>query len=427
MTLFDLRQRLARKLSPLTEPLAALMRSASFGGILLAAMAVLAILISNSPWSGDYTALQQFHGQLRLGQLLDIDKPTIVWVNDLWMAVFFLLVGLEIKYELLQGQLASRKAAALPTIAALGGMAVPALIYYAFNQHDAQAVRGWAIPSATDIAFALGVLILLGSRVPASLKILLTAIAIIDDLGAILIIAFFYTEQLNWGALNAALWCLTALVLLNRLGISRLAVYYAIGLLMWVFLLKSGIHATLAGVLTALCIPMTSRVAAEGWTATDQAQGDAPQYHSPLKTAIHGLHPWVAFLILPVFAFLNAGVDLRGSDISAYTHSVPLGIIFGLLVGKPIGIFASIWLACKALKMELPTGCRWSHVFGMSLLCGIGFTMSLFIGELAFAGNAGFEMELKIGVLTGSVLSAIAGSIVFVLIRPKMPQFKVVK
>jgi NhaA family Na+:H+ antiporter len=346
-----------------------------------------------------------------LGQLLNIDKPTIVWVNDLWMAVFFLLVGLEIKYELLQGQLASRKAAALPTIAALGGMAVPALIYYAFNQHDAQAARGWAIPSATDIAFALGVLILLGNRVPASLKILLTAIAIIDDLGAILIIAFFYTEQLNWGALNAALWCLTALVLLNRLGISRLAVYYAIGLLMWVFLLKSGIHATLAGVLTALCIPLNLR------------QNTA----SPLQSAIHSLHPWVAFLILPVFAFLNAGVDLRGSSLDAYTHSVPMGILFGLLLGKPIGIFASIWLCCKALKLDLPAGCRWVHIFGMSLLCGIGFTMSLFIGELAFAGNAGFEMELKIGVLTGSVLSAIAGSAVFMLIRPKMPQFKVIK
>ena len=411
MTLFDLRQRLQSKLAPVFAPLAALLRSASFGGVLLALMAVLAIVLSNSPWSGDYTALQQFSGQLRLGTWLNIDKPTIVWVNDLWMAVFFLLVGLEIKYELLQGQLASRKAAALPTIAALGGMAVPALIYYAFNQHDAQAARGWAIPSATDIAFALGVLILLGNRVPASLKILLTAIAIIDDLGAILIIAFFYTEQLNWGALNAALWCLTALVLLNRLGISRLAVYYAIGLLMWVFLLKSGIHATLAGVLTALCIPLNLR------------QNTA----SPLQSAIHSLHPWVAFLILPVFAFLNAGVDLRGSSLDAYTHSVPMGILFGLLLGKPIGIFASIWLCCKALKLDLPAGCRWVHIFGMSLLCGIGFTMSLFIGELAFAGNAGFEMELKIGVLTGSVLSAIAGSAVFMLIRPKMPQFKVIK
>jgi len=411
MTLFDLRQRLQSKLAPAFAPLAALLRSASFGGVLLAIMAVLAIVLSNSPWSGDYTALQQFSGQLRLGTWLNIDKPTIVWVNDLWMAVFFLLVGLEIKYELLQGQLASRKAAALPTIAALGGMAVPALIYYAFNQHDAQAARGWAIPSATDIAFALGVLILLGNRVPASLKILLTAIAIIDDLGAILIIAFFYTEQLNWGALNAALWCLTALVLLNRLGISRLAVYYAIGLLMWVFLLKSGIHATLAGVLTALCIPLNLR------------QNTA----SPLQSAIHSLHPWVAFLILPVFAFLNAGVDLRGSSLDAYTHSVPMGILFGLLLGKPIGIFASIWLCCKALKLDLPAGCRWVHIFGMSLLCGIGFTMSLFIGELAFAGNAGFEMELKIGVLTGSVLSAIAGSLVFMLIRPKMPQFKVIK
>ncbi len=411
MTLFDLRQRLQSKLAPVFAPLAALLRSASFGGVLLAAMAVLAIVLSNSPWSGDYAALQQFSGQLRLGTWLDINKPTIVWVNDLWMAVFFLLVGLEIKYELLQGQLASRKAAALPTIAALGGMAVPALIYYAFNQQDSQAARGWAIPSATDIAFALGVLILLGSRVPASLKILLTAIAIIDDLGAIIIIAFFYTEQLNWGALNAALWCLTALILLNRLGISRLAVYYAIGLLMWVFLLKSGIHATLAGVLTALCIPLNLR------------QSTA----SPLQSAIHSLHPWVAFLILPVFAFLNAGVDLRGSSLDAYTHSVPMGIIFGLLLGKPIGIFASIWLCCKALKLDLPAGCRWVHIFGMSLLCGIGFTMSLFIGELAFAGNAGFEMELKIGVLTGSVLSAIAGSLVFMLIRPKMPQFKVIK
>lgn len=427
MTLFDLRQRLQHKLAPLTEPLAALIQSASFGGILLAAMAVLAIIISNSPWSSDYIALQQFHGQLRLGQLLNIDKPTIVWVNDLWMAVFFLLVGLEIKYELLQGQLAQFKAAALPTIAALGGMVVPALIYFALNQQDPLAARGWAIPAATDIAFALGVLILLGSRVPASLKVLLTAIAIIDDLGAILIIAFFYTEQLNWGALNAALWCLTALILLNRLGISRLAVYYAIGLLMWVFLLKSGVHATLAGVLTALCIPMSSRQAAEGWTATDMAQGDIPQYHSPLKTAIHGLHPWVAFLILPVFAFLNAGVDVRGSSLEAYTHSVPLGIILGLLVGKPIGIFCSVWVASKVMHLPLPTGCRWSHVFGMSLLCGIGFTMSLFIGELAFAGRSDFEMELKLGVLTGSVLSAIAGSLVFILIRPKMPQLKVVK
>ena len=399
MTLFDLRQRLQSKLAPVFAPLAALLRSASFGGVLLALMAVFGLLLGESPPGG------------RLGTWLDINKPTIVWVNDLWMAVFFLLVGLEIKYELLQGQLASRKAAALPTIAALGGMAVPALIYYAFNQHDAQAARGWAIPSATDIAFALGVLILLGNRVPASLKILLTAIAIIDDLGAILIIAFFYTEQLNWGALNAALWCLTALVLLNRLGISRLAVYYAIGLLMWVFLLKSGIHATLAGVLTALCIPLNLR------------QNTA----SPLQSAIHSLHPWVAFLILPVFAFLNAGVDLRGSSLDAYTHSVPMGILFGLLLGKPIGIFASIWLCCKALKLDLPAGCRWVHIFGMSLLCGIGFTMSLFIGELAFAGNAGFEMELKIGVLTGSVLSAIAGSAVFMLIRPKMPQFKVIK
>jgi NhaA family Na+:H+ antiporter len=427
MTLFDLRQRVQRKLAPLTEPLVALMHSASWGGILLAAMAVLAIIISNSPWSGDYNALQQFHGQLRLGQLLNIDKPTIVWVNDLWMAVFFLLVGLEIKFEILQGQLSSKKAAALPTFAAIGGMAVPALIYYAFNHSDAAAARGWAIPSATDIAFALGVLILLGSRVPPALKVLLTAIAIIDDLGAILIIAFFYTEQLNWGALNAALWCLTALILLNRLGISRLAVYYAIGLLMWVFLLKSGIHATLAGVLTALCIPMTSRQAAEGWTATDVAQGDRPQYHSPLKSAIHGLHPWVAFLILPVFAFLNAGVDLRGSSLEAFTHTVPLGIILGLLLGKPLGIFSSIWLASKALHMPLPAGCRWSHVLGMSVLCGIGFTMSLFIGDLAFAGHADFEMELKIGVLTGSVLSALAGSAIFMLIRPKMPHLRLVK
>lgn len=430
MRFLPIRQVLAqtlKPLQPLLAPLAALIQSASFGGILLAAMAALALLLSNSPWSAHYSAIQQFGIGLRLGDWLHLDKPFIVWVNDLWMAVFFLLVGLEIKYELLQGQLASRKAAALPTIAAIGGMAVPALIYFAFNQHDPLAVRGWAIPSATDIAFALGVLILLGSRVPVSLKVLLTAIAIIDDLGAILIIAFFYTEQLNWGALNAALWCLTALILINRLGISRLAVYYAIGLLMWVFLLKSGIHATLAGVLTALCIPMTSRQAAEGWTATDVAQGDTPEYHSPLKSAIHGLHPWVAFLILPVFAFLNAGVDLRGSSLDAYTHSVPLGIIFGLLLGKPIGIFCSIWLSSKALKLPLPTGCSWSHIFGMSLLCGIGFTMSLFIGELAFAGHSGFEMELKIGVLSASLLSAILGSLVFALIRPKMPQLKVFK
>ena len=427
MRFLPTRQTLAHTLKPLVTPLVAFSQSQSFGGILLALMALLALLLSNSPWSEHYTALQQFQGQLRLGDLLNIDKPTIVWVNDLWMALFFLLVGLEIKYELLQGQLASVKAAALPTIAAIGGMIVPALIYYGFNYADPAAARGWAIPSATDIAFALGVLILLGSRVPAALKILLTAIAIIDDLGAILIIAFFYTEQINWGALNAALWCLSAMVLMNRFGVARVAAYWLVGGLLWVFLLKSGIHATLAGVLTALCIPLSSSRAAEGWTAKDLAQGDAPEYSSPLKSAIHALHPWVAFFILPVFAFLNAGVDLRGSSLDALMHSVPLGIIFGLLLGKPLGIFSSIWLGSKALGVPLPAGCRWSHVFGMSVLCGIGFTMSLFIGELAFAGRHDFEMELKIGVLSGSLLSAILGSLVFIAIRPKMPKFTVVK
>jgi NhaA family Na+:H+ antiporter len=421
------RQTLAQSLAPLTAPLVAFTQSQSFGGILLACMAAVALLLSNSPWSEAYLAIQQFRISLGLGNWFTFDQPLTVWVNDLWMAVFFLLVGLEIKLELLQGQLASIKAAALPTIAAIGGMAVPALIYFGFNHADAQAARGWAIPSATDIAFALGVLILLGSRVPPALKVLLTAIAIIDDLGAILIIAFFYTAQLNWGALNAALWCVCAMVLMNRLGIARIAAYVAVGALLWMFLLQSGIHATLAGVITALCIPLSSQKAAEGWTAQDAAQGDAPQFYSPLKSAIHALHPWVAFLILPVFAFLNAGVDLRGSSWSALGHGVPLGIIFGLLLGKPLGIFTSIWLASKAMHLPLPAGCRWVHVLAMSLLCGIGFTMSLFIGELAFAGRTDFEMELKIGVLTGSILSAIVGSAAFCLIRPKMPHLKVIK
>ena len=425
MIFSSLRSWFEQRFSSRANALQELMASQSFAGLLLAAAAFLALLLSNSPWSAHYNAVQQFAIQLRLGDVLDLNKPLQIWVDDLGMAAFFFLVGLEIKREWLQGQLADRKAALLPAFAALGGMVVPALIYAALNRGDAAALRGWAIPSATDIAFALGVLALLGSRVPPALKVLLTAIAILDDLGAILIIAFVYTAQLNWAMLNAALWCLTALVLMNRLGVRRLSAYLCVGLLLWVFLLKSGVHATLAGVLTALCVPLRVPLRMPPRLPSHGAQ------HNPLEGAMHRFHPWVTFLVLPAFAFLNAGVDLRGASWGSLVHGVPLGIVLGLLLGKPLGIFSSLWAGSKITGQGLPAGCRWSHIFGMSVLCGIGFTMSLFIGELAFAGRADFEMALKMGVLLASLLAALLGSAVFVLIRPKMraarPQFTVVK
>ena len=372
--------------------------SPTAGGVVLAVAALLALLVSNSPWRDGYEALLQMNGQVRLGEWLVLSKPLLIWVNDLWMAVFFFLVGLEIKREVLEGELASRSQALLPAGAALGGMVIPALIYAAINHADPVALRGWAIPAATDIAFALGVLALLGSRVPSSLKVFLTAVAIIDDLGAILVIAFFYTEQLSVLMLVAAgIGCLVLLTL-NRAGVSKVGPYVVVGLLIWVFVLKSGIHATLAGVATALAIPLS-----------DGKGG------SPLRSTEHGLHPWVAFLVLPVFAFANAGVSLAGVQVDSFLETVPLGIVAGLLVGKAVGVFATSGLLVRYGGARLPAGANWTQFLGVCVLCGIGFTMSLFIGSLAFEGQgAALETQLKLGVLCGSVLSGVVGTLILI-------------
>lgn len=370
--------------------------SQSNGGIVLAVAAVLALIISNSPWSAAYAYIVNLPGEVRIGvDSLVLAKPLVVWVNDLWMAVFFFLVGMEIKREMVEGNLATRRQAMLPAGAALGGMVAPALIYLAINQGNVVALRGWAIPAATDIAFALGILVLLGSRVPISLKVFLTAVAIIDDLGAIFIIAFFYTENLSPLMLGAAGMGGLMLVVLNRMRVTAIGPYVLVGLVIWLFVLKSGVHATLAGVVTALAIPLSD---GEGG--------------SPLKKAEHALHPWVAFAILPMFAFVNAGVSFEGITLATLAEPLPLGIATGLVVGKAVGVFGASWLLIRWAGGQLPHGANWMQFFGVCVLCGVGFTMSLFIGTLAFDGQgAVYITQLKIGVLAGSIVSGVLGSV----------------
>lgn len=420
-------QRIKPRLQPLMTPLVSLLYSESFGGVLLALATVLALVWANTAYLPAYLGWQSLPIDFRIGEVLRIEQPLLFWVNDLWMAVFFFLVGLEIKLELLEGQLRDKRSALVPTLAAIGGMGVPALIYVLLNFQNADLLRGWAIPAATDIAFALGILVMLGRRVPAPLKVLLAAIAIIDDLGAIVIIAVFYTEQLNLQMLQAALLCFFVLVLLNRFGVAKVSLYALVGLLMWVFLLQSGVHATLAGVLTALCVPLYSRQAAEGWTQADIRQGDTPQYHSPLKSAIRALHPWVAYAILPLFAFLNAGLSLQGLSWSSLAEPLTLGIALGLLVGKPIGIFGTLLLSHRLLRLPLPPGCTRMHLFGLSVLCGVGFTMCLFIGGLAFGSAPELEPSVKLGVLSGSLLAALLGSLILLVPPTKIGPLQRVK
>ncbi len=371
----------------------------SMGGIVLALAALAALVISNSPWAAAYLDFVQLPGELRIGtDWLVLSKPMVVWVNDLWMAVFFFLVGLEIKRELVEGELASRAQALLPAAAALGGMVAPALIYAAINHADTVALRGWAIPAATDIAFAVGIVMLLGSRVPMSLKIFLTAVAIIDDLGAIVVIALFYTQELSAPMLVASSVGLAALFALNRCGVTRVDVYVLVGLLLWFCVLKSGVHATLAGVATALAVPMRDK-----------------QGHSPLEAVEHGLQPWVAFGILPLFAFSNAGVSLAGLSFSALLEPIPLGIAAGLVLGKVIGVFGTSWLLIRLGWAQRPADADWRQFIGVCVLCGIGFTMSLFIGGLAFAGlDASYETSVKLGVIGGSVLAGMLGALILV-------------
>jgi len=386
------------------RPLQEFLRLESAGGLLLVAAAVLALVMANSPWSSHYAALIEVPFEIRLGSW-GLAKPLLLWVNDGLMAVFFFLVGLELKREVVEGHLSTLRQASLPVFAALGGMVAPALIYVAFNREDEGALRGWGIPMATDIAFALGVLALLKDRVPPALKVLLLSVAILDDLGAILVIALFYVAELSLPALLVAGLILLGLAWLNRAGVTRPAAYLLPGLVLWVVLLKSGVHATLAGVLLAMAIPLCAPAVA----------GQSP---SPLVRLEHALHPWVAFGILPLFAFANSGIPLAGLSPVDLLHPVPLGIAAGLVVGKPLGILLLCGLAIWGRVAALPEGVRWPHLCGLSILCGIGFTMSLFIASLAFEqGQVGFLGMERLGILAGSLVAGLAGYAVLRLVH----------
>ena len=361
-------------------------------GIILMLAAVVAMIANNSPLSEYYGQFLSTPVKIQVGTLV-IAKPLLLWINDGLMAVFFFLVGLEVKREILQGELSSLNKASLPFIAAIGGMAGPAIIYSFINWENADTMRGWAIPSATDIAFALGVLALLGNRVPVALKIFLLALAIIDDIGAIAIIAVFYTENLSVEALSLGLVGFSILMVLNRSGVKSITPYVLVGTIIWVCVLKSGVHATLAGVLTALAIPIAGK--------DENAQ-------SPLHYLEHALHPWVAFMVLPIFAFANAGVSLAEIRLEDLTATLPLGIALGLFFGNQIAIFTLSWISVKLGIAKMPEGVRWVQLYGTGCLAGIGFTMSLFIGTLAFE-DPEFINQVRLGVLMGSFASAILG------------------
>ena len=372
-------------------------RLESASGILLLIAAILAMVAENSPLKGLYDALLSTPVEIRIGQF-EIAKPLLLWINDGLMAIFFFLIGLEVKREILAGELSDPARVVLPVIAAIGGMAVPAAIYSYVNWGDPVAMKGWAIPSATDIAFALGVLALLGSRVPQSLKIFLMTLAIIDDLGAIIVIAIFYTADLSVPSLLLASIAVVALFTMNRLKVIGLAPYLLVGLVLWASVLKSGVHATLAGVLTAFFIPFRTK------------PGES---RTQLETLEHDLHPTVVFGVLPLFAFANAGIPFYALSIEYLLHPVPLGIAAGLFFGNQIGIFSLSWMAIKLGIAKMPADVSWIQLYGVSLLCGIGFTMSLFIGSLAFEqGGPDFAVDDRVGIMAGSLLSGILGYLV---------------
>lgn len=372
------------------------------GGVVLIIAAALAMLLANLPLTRDfYESFLTIPIEVRVDKL-EINKNMLLWVNDALMASFFLLIGLEVKRELVQGSLASRQQMAFPLLAALGGMLVPALLYLLFNGTDPVSRMGWAIPAATDIAFALGVLALLGNRVPPQLKIFLMALAIIDDLGAIIIIALFYTQELSSLSLSVGAVAIVFLALLNICKVYREGIYLLVGLVLWVAVLKSGVHATLAGVIVGFFIPLKEK-----------------HGYSPAKNLEYILHPWVAFVILPLFAFTNAGVSLQGINWQSFTSLLPLGIMVGLLVGKPLGIGLFCWLALKLNIARLPKNTRFQDIVAVGVLCGIGFTMSIFIATLAFDEIAPELIRwAKLGILTGSIIAALAG---YFLLRRQYP------
>ncbi|WP_122893944.1 Na+/H+ antiporter NhaA [Arcobacter peruensis] len=376
----------------------------STAGIILMLVTLLALIFSNTFLSEFYNNFLHTPIEFKIGTILDISKPLILWVNDGLMAIFFLLIGLEIKRELILGHLSSLSKIALPGIAAIGGMLVPALIYVAFNYDNEFALRGWAIPTATDIAFALGILSLLGKRVPVSLKIFLMALAIFDDLGAILIIAFFYTSDVSTMSLLMALVCIIILITMNKMQITLVSTYAFVGVILWVFVLKSGVHATLAGIILAFTIPLN-------------AINEKRKRISPVKSLQHYIHFWVAFYILPIFAFVNAGIDLRSLSLDLIINPVSLGIIFGLFIGKQLGVFFFVYLAVKFKFASLPKGTTWAQIYGVSVLTGIGFTMSLFIDSLAFQDSAMFSYTDKLAILIGSVLSGVFGYLILLKVK----------
>ncbi len=367
----------------------------SAGGIILVIAAAIAMVIANSPLNEIYQAV--LHTYI-------LGMSVSHWINDGLMAIFFLLIGLEVKRELLEGALKSRETAIFPAIAAVGGMLAPALIYILFNSSDPTAVQGWAIPAATDIAFALGIMALLGNRVPVSLKVFLLALAIIDDLGVVVIIALFYSGDLSTIALAVGFLATAILFMLNSKHVTKLAAYLIVGFILWVAVLKSGVHATLAGVVIGFAIPL---------------KGNGKE-SSPLKHLEHALHPYVAFGILPLFAFANAGISLEGVSLSGLTATLPLGIALGLFIGKPLGIFSFSWAAVKLGVAKLPEGIGMKHIFAVSVLCGIGFTMSIFISSLAFGmENVEFDTYARLGILMGSTMAAVMG---YILLRMSLPK-----
>jgi len=371
------------------------MSGSATGGLVLMGTAALAMVVANSPLGPAY--FDALH--VELGPL-----SVLHWINDGLMAIFFLLVGLEIKREFIDGELASNRLRILPGLAAFGGMAVPALIYLAINWNSGDAANGWAIPSATDIAFALGVAALLGSRVPASLKAFLAALAIIDDLGAVIIIAVFYTPGLDLLYLGLSAAVVAAMAVANRLGVRSLWPYLTLGVVLWICVHASGVHATLAGVATALCIPLRD---GEGRLPSD---GDCT--HSPLLRLEHALHRLVPITVLPLFGFANAGISFAGLGVDAWLASTTLGVGLGLAVGKLVGVFGTSWLAVRLGWAEMPREASTVQLLGTALLCGIGFTMSLFIGMLAFPTHPELQDEAKLGILAGSVLAGLAGWLV---------------
>ncbi len=381
----------------------------SSGGILLIFTTIVALILSNSFMAPLYASFLHLPVEIRIGPL-HLDKSLYHWVNDGLMAIFFLLIGLEVKREMLEGHLSSWNKLALPSIAAIGGMVVPAAIYLAFNQDNPAALNGWAIPTATDIAFALGILSLLGKRAPITLKIFLMALAIMDDLGAIVIIALFYTTELSTLSITIAVVSLVVLILFNLLGVTKKAAYFMVGTILWISVLKSGVHATLAGVALAFTIPLHNT----------NADGEPI---SLLKEIEHNLHFWVAFLILPLFAFVNAGVDVTAISVSQMAGPVPLGIMLGLLIGKQVGVFGFSWIAIQLNLAALPKGVNWIQLYGVSMLTGIGFTMSLFISSLAFSDDSMFAYTDKLAILIGSFVSGILGY--WILKKGKTAEHKV--